>query len=441
MAKEVEYRQIKGRDEEIPVFGNLSRSVVKRGADKIYWRLKDVRAKRFGSWEDGVWLDCETGDVGLEGNCFYWWNRDSWLLLRSRHVWYLGTLSEWRGPDSEIEPRLAARLAEACEFNEGLGFDGPEEEHPFLAAANEVARFYETRARLARLAEEADADGRKYWDDDWPETSAEELDALRRRNDRFDLEDCDPKIFQVPVCWYVKDSTPPKRRWDAPDPPTKIIFDVPRSALVPYYQTRSREISRRLRAALADASVDSFWAEIYFTKMEWDLDYGFNFQTRHADMAFLGELDELVAETRAGTSSEGEEADGEFAPATRSDALSDDWRERLASLLDYRFERWRAVFNAALRIYDEIVERPVREMKGLDVWVAPGGGKATVAYSAPENASWVKIGTLLELYKEGRVWWGASKSKTDKKHSKALAHFDLAKTVWRRLEAALKAEK
>ncbi len=42
MAKEAEYRQIKGRDEEIPVFGNLSRSVVKRGADKIYWRLKDV---------------------------------------------------------------------------------------------------------------------------------------------------------------------------------------------------------------------------------------------------------------------------------------------------------------------------------------------------------------------------------------------------------------
>jgi len=63
MAKEVEYRQIKGRDEEIPVFGNLSRSVVKRGADKIYWRLKDVRAKRFGSWDDDVWLDCETGDI------------------------------------------------------------------------------------------------------------------------------------------------------------------------------------------------------------------------------------------------------------------------------------------------------------------------------------------------------------------------------------------
>ena len=272
--------------------------------------------------------------------------------------------------------------------------------------------------------------------------SAEELDALRRRNDRFDLEDCDPKIFQVPVCWYVKDSTPPKRRWDAPDPPTKIIFDVPRSALVPYYQTRSREISRRLRAALADDSVDSFWAEIYFTKMEWDLDYGFNFQTRYGDMAFLGDLDELVAETRAGTSSEGEEADGEFAPATRSDALSDDWRERLASLLDYRFERWRAVFNAALRIYDEIVGRPVRKMKGLGVWVAPGDGKATVAYSAPENATWVKIGTLEELYKEGRVWWGASKSKSDKKSCKTLAHYDLAKNVLRRLEvSALSREK
>ncbi|MBR4833884.1 MAG: hypothetical protein IKU86_06080 [Thermoguttaceae bacterium] len=153
-------------------------------------------------------------------------------------------------------------------------------------------------------------------------------------------------------------------------------------------------------------------------------------------------MNELIAEARAGTSSEGAEADGEFAPATRSDALSDDWRERLPSLLDYRFERWRAVFNAALRIYDEIVKRPVRKMKGLGVWVAPGDGGATVAYSAPENATWVKIGTLEELYKEGRVWRGVNKSKSDKKSCKALARYDLAKNVLRRLEAsALSREK
>lgn len=172
------------------------------------------------------------------------------------------------------------------------------------------------------------------------------------------------------------------------------------------------------------------------------MDYGFNFHASRGDSAFLGELNELIAEARAGTSSEGAEADGEFAPATRSDALSDDWRERLPSLLDYRFERWRAVFNAALRIYDEIVKRPVRKMKGLGVWVAPGDGGATVAYSAPENATWVKIGTLEELYKEGRVWRGVNKSKSDKKSCKALARYDLAKNVLRRLEAsALSREK
>ena len=114
VADKVEYRRIPGRDGEIPVFRNLSRSVVKRGADKIYWRKKETEAGRFGRWDDDVWLDCVSGDVGLGGNCFYWWNRDSWLLIRNTHLWYLGSLSEWRGPDSEIEPRLAARLAEAC---------------------------------------------------------------------------------------------------------------------------------------------------------------------------------------------------------------------------------------------------------------------------------------------------------------------------------------
>lgn len=131
-------------------------------------------------------------------------------------------------------------------------------------------------------------------------------------------------------------------------------------------------------------------------------------------MAFLGELDELIAEARAGTSSEGAEADGEFAPATRSDALSDDWRERLPSLLDYRVERWGAALGLAARIYDEIVKRRVRQMKGLDVWVAPGGDDATVAYSAPENGAWVKIGTLLELYEAERVWLGARMSKSER---------------------------
>ena len=409
MANELQYRQIRGRDEEIPVFRKRSRSLIKRFADRIYWRKKETEAGRFGSWDDGVWLECVSGDVRFGERCA----KESWLGW-GIYYWFLGSLSEWRGPDAEIEPRLAARLAEAGEFNEGLDFTGPEEEHPFLAAANEVARFYETRARLARLAEEADAAGRKYWDDDWPETPPEKLAEFRRRKDRWDLEDFAPTIFPVPVCWSVKESRPLKIGGDAPEPRTKIIFDVTNSALVPYCETRSREIRRRRRAALADPTVDSYWAEIYFDKMERDLDYGFNFHCSRGNMAFLGELDELIAEARAGTSSEGAEADGEFAPATRSDALSDDWRERLPSLLDYRVERWGAALGLAARIYDEIVKRRVRQMKGLDVWVAPGGDDATVAYSAPENGAWVKIGTLLELYEAERVWLGARMSKSER---------------------------
>ncbi|MBR4833883.1 MAG: hypothetical protein IKU86_06075 [Thermoguttaceae bacterium] len=261
MASGVEYREIKGRDEKIPVFQNLSRSVVKRGADKIYWWKKETEAGRFGRWDDGVWFDYASGDVRF-GESVTRRSNSGWEY----GTWFLGRLSEWRGPDAEIEPRLAARLAEASEFNEGLDFTGPEVEHPFLAAANEVARFYETRARLARLAEEADAAGRKYWDDDWPETPPEKLAESRRRKDCWDLEDGDPAIFSVPVCCSVEDSRPLKIGGDAPEPQTKIIFDVPNCALVPYYETRSREISRRRKAALADASTDSFWVKNILTK-------------------------------------------------------------------------------------------------------------------------------------------------------------------------------
>ncbi|MBQ7109784.1 MAG: hypothetical protein IJO06_01055 [Thermoguttaceae bacterium] len=456
MAKELKYWPIKGRDEEILVFENLSRSVVKRGADKIYWRLKDVREKRFGSWDDGVWLDCETGDVRFGERCV----KECWAdhndvsfardLRRSSYrrqcvySWYLGGVSEWRGPVAEIEPRLAARLAEAAEFNFGLDFTGPEEENSFLAAANEVARFYETRARLERLAEEADARGEKYWDRDFPETSAEELEEFRRIKDRFDLEDFDPRIFRVPVCWRVETA---RRDGGSESATQKLIFDANASALVPYYSTRSREIGRRCKAALrkipADETRARRKAEEYFQRLQDDLNYGFNFDGVRADnFPRLGELDELIAEAQAGTSSEGEEASGELAPATRSDALSDDWRERLASLLEYRLDRCNALFQAAKALYVEIIGTKVRWMKGLDVWVAPGGERVETSSAGgrPQNASWLKIGKLTEFYEKKRgVYWGSGVKKADKISRKDDARQWLAREIGRRLEAALKA--
>ncbi|MBP3531801.1 MAG: hypothetical protein J6K25_11565 [Thermoguttaceae bacterium] len=464
MAKEVEYRQIKGRDEEIPVFGNLSRSVVKRGADKIYWRKKETEAGRFGSWEDGVWLDCETGDIRFGERCV----RESWrdyfdggyrlaryddpfsrdfefFYRRTRensrvYSWYLGSLSEWRGADAEIEPRLAARLAEAAEFNFGLDFTGPEEKNPFLAAANEVARFYETRARLERLAEEADARGEKYWDGEFPKTSAEELEELRRRKDCFDLEDSDPRIFRVPVCWRVKEKSESRvfRNSDA-----KLVFDANNSALVPYCETRSREIGRRCKAALRKIPASERRArqkaEEYFQRLEDDLNYGFNFDWRGCDFPRLGELDELIAEVQDGTSSEGEEASGEFAPATRSDALSDDWRERLASLLEYRLDRCNALFQAAKTVYVAILGTKVRNMKGVGVWVARSGYDVEVG---SEKSEWLKIGTLDEFYEAKRgVYWGTGVKKEDKIFRKDGSRQWLAREIGRRLEAALKAEK
>lgn len=245
MAKEVEYRQIKGRDEEIPVFRNLSRSVVKRGAEKIYWRKKETEAGRFGSWDDDVWLDCETGDIRFGERCV----QESWRDY----------------------------------------FDGV-------------------------------------------------------RADNF-----------------------------------------PR----------------------------------------------------------LGELDELIAEVQAGTSSEGEEASGEFAPATRSDALSDDWRERLASLLEYRLDRCNALFQAAKVLYVKILGTKVCRMKGVDVWGAPDGCDVDFfsAGGRPGNPTWLKIGALTEFYEEERgVYWGSDVKKEDKIRRKDDARQWLAREIGRRLEAALKAE-
>ncbi len=365
---------------------------------------------------------------------------------QSVYPWYLGSLSEWRGPDAEIEPRLAARLAEAAEFNFGLDFTGPEEENPFWAAANEVARFYETRARLERLAEEADARGEKYWDGDFPETSAEELEELRRRKDCFDLEDSDPRIFRVPVCWRVKEA---RRDGGSESATQNLIFDTCRAALVPYCSTRSREIGRRCKAALrkipASETRARQKAEEYFRRLEDDLNYGFNFEYIRADSSpRLGELDELIAAAQAGTSSEGEEASGEFAPATRSDALSDDWRERLPSLLGYRLDRCNALFQAAKKVYVKILGTKVCRMKGVDVWVAPDGCDVDFlsAGARPNNPFFLKIGALTEFYEAGRgLYWGRGVNKESKTERKDDARQRLAREIGRRLEAALKAEK
>ncbi|MBR4975428.1 MAG: hypothetical protein IKY61_00125, partial [Thermoguttaceae bacterium] len=166
---------------------------------------------------------------------------------------------------------------------------------------------------------------------------------------------------------------------------------------------------------------------------------GFNFCEYRADESpFLGSLDELIAAARSGTSSEGEEASGEFAPATRSDALSDDWRERLPSLLEYRLDRCNALFQAAKTLYDAILGRKVREMKRVGVWVPPDGDDVELGSEKP---GWLKIGTLDEIYeKKRRVYWGAGVKKEDKISRKNEARHWLAREIGRRLEAALKAE-
>ena len=75
-------------------------------------------------------------------------------------------------------------------------------------------------------------------------------------------------------------------------------------------------------------------------------------------------------------------------------------------------------------------------MKGFDVWVAPSGDDARVAYSAPESGTWLKIGTLLELYQAERYWLGSKRSKSEKESCKSLALRDLTKEILQRLEAA-----
>ena len=306
MASKLEYRQIKGRDEEIPVFRNLSRSVVKRGAGKIYWRMKGTEEKGIGCWDDVVWLDCETGDICFgdrfvrEGwsdvyddeieNAKRWdeksdeykypsriaykppyfsqpdfftpscpqpsWNpfdkefrysdepyayrgaRKCWDA--SVHVWPLGVLNEWRGPVDEIEPRLAARLAEAAEFNFGLGFDGPEEtadDDAFLKNANEIVRFYEAREAFRRKKAEEERENAEDDEDEnefeyWANEAFEDWRAEEKANEendenRFDYWSNDEFAALEKGKYVPKKKKPTNKKKDANESEETDESDIP----------------------------------------------------------------------------------------------------------------------------------------------------------------------------------------------------------------------
>jgi len=247
-----------------------------------------------------------------------------------------------------------------------------------------------------------------------------------------------------------------EERWRKESETTaKIIFGASPLALVPRYWEREREIEnaepKPPRPTVAPAKDAEVWRNYYTAERERnervkarknELTGGFDFCDYRAGMSpRLGELDELIAAAQAGTTSEGEEASGEFAPATRSDSLSDDWRERLPSLLEYRLDRCNALFQAAKVLYVDILGTKVRGMKGVGVWVSPDGCGLETGMG-PGAPAWLKIGALTEFYEKKRgVYWGSSVKKRNKISYKDDARQWLAREIGRRLEAALQAEK
>ncbi len=557
MASKLEYRQIKGRDEEIPVFRNLSRSVVKRGAGKIYWRMKGTEEKGIGCWDDVVWLDCETGDICFgdrfvrEGwsdvyddeieNAKRWdeksdeykypsriaykppyfsqpdfftpscppasWNpfdkefrysdepyayrgaRKCWDA--SVHVWPLGVLNEWRGPVDEIEPRLAARLAEAAEFNFGLGFDGPEEtadDDAFLKNANEIVRFYEAREAFRRKKAEEERENAEddedenefeYWAneafEDWraEEKANEENDENRFdywSNDAFAEEEKGKYVpkkkktsnqekpaneseetdeSDIPIYWNVAEV---KKFWrfcrDG-----EVVYEEP---LKVYFWCSSLKLGKDFEEYLKERRKET---EAYLVRSKseerrraltrWFDFYG-NWWSSNERPVFLGTLRNLVAVAKAGTSGRTappksvELENGEIVfdyGAERSDAFSDDWRERLPALIAFRYDCYRAYFDSAKTVYAAIVGASVREMKKLEVWVSPGCDTTELCAGRPgKGANWLNLGKVADFYELKRgEYWGSGMKKAKKIGKRHEARHWLAGEISRRLEAALKA--
>ena len=167
---------------------------------------------------------------------------------------------------------------------------------------------------------------------------------------------------------------------------------------------------------------------------------------------FLGTLEQTVAAAKAGTSGQAappkevELENGEIAldyGAERSDALSDDWRERLPSLIAFRYDCYRAYFDAAKTVYTGVVGTPVRKLKKLEVWVTPGCDTTKLCAERPsDGANWLKLGTLADFYELARgKYWGAEVKKAKKIQKRHDARHWLASVIERRLSAALKAEK
>ncbi|MBR5243584.1 MAG: hypothetical protein IKW13_05045 [Thermoguttaceae bacterium] len=559
MASKLEYREIKGRDEKIPVFRNLSRSVVKRGAGKIYWRMKGTEEKGIGCWDDVVWLDCETGDVRFgerfvrEGwNDVYddeiesakrWsetsdeykypsriaykppyfsepyfftpsapppsWNPfdkefrysdEPYAYLRARkfwdasvHAWPLGVLSEWRGPVDEIEPRLAARLAEAAEFNFGLGFDGPEEtaeDDPFLRNANEIVRFYEAREAFCRkkaeeerknAADSEDESKFQYWDgeafEDW--RAEEKANEEKDDENRFDYWSNDEFAAQEKGKYVPKKKKATNEKKDANESEETDESDIPiywnaaevkkfwrfcrdgevvyKEPLKVYFYCSSLKLGKDFDEYSLERwkETESYWAlskseERRRALTRW-FDFYDNWWSSDKAPVFLGTLRNLVAVAKAGTSGQAaapkevELENGEIAldyGAERSDALSDDWRERLPSLIAFRYDCYRAIFDSAKTVYTGIVGTPVREMKKLEVWVSPGCDTTELCAGRPSgDGKRLKLGTVADFYELKRgEYWGADVKKARKIARRTKARHWLAREIERRLEAALKAE-
>lgn len=464
-------------------FENFSRSVVNWGASKIYWRKRFTQENVFGSWNDGVWFRCETGEVvfGEEARQTFWSDvydasRESatthsaqiggkttrrvrfasdandplrrgfsWSDYLARRQarrrssleegdWFLGNMSEWNIDDADIEGQLAVRLTEAAAFCDGFGFDGAKRTAPTQKLGKELVRFYRTIERVAEAQRRAT--GKAALDDappirvfcryrrNWGASS-------RSKKRRLEFV-CDPALLRVDYAKHCAECEARYKRW-------KLWEEY---AELEWARRNGERLTESGLRAWNDAD-EARWREIGVVErcerpkgpeetLGFDVHKGDPYlwgaysDDNCDEVAYLGELKELIDWAKTG----GDEARKRW----RFGAFATRWPNRVASLIDCRIESYRAVYEAAKELYVLILTTSPREMKNVEIYVSRDGFRLA---TEKVDDDFVRVGTLFEFYETANGCYWGKKLSTESKFDDALkARHWVAETLskWLRYE-------
>ncbi|MBQ2790494.1 MAG: hypothetical protein IJE97_12735 [Thermoguttaceae bacterium] len=447
-------------------FENFSRSVVNWGASKIYWRKRFTQENVFGSWNDGVWFRCETGEVVFGDQArqafwsdvydetrksatthtakigekttrrvrfasnandplrrgFSWSGYWAWRESRRRSSleegdWFLGNMSEWNIDDADIEGQLAVRLAEAAAFCEGFGVDGSKRTAPTQKLGKELVRFYKTIERVAETQRRTN--GKAALDDAPPirvfcRYRRNLRSSSRLRKPRLEFI-CDPALLRVDYAKHCAEYEARYKRWKLWEEYAELEWsrrngerrtETGLRAWNDVDEARWREIGVVKRCERPKPLEETLG--FYVHKSDLRL-YGAYSDNDNDEVAYLGYLNELIGWAKTG----GEEARRRW----RFGAFATRWPNRVASLIDCRIERYRAVYEAAKELYVLILTTSPREMKNVEIYVSRDGFRLATEKT---DDSFVRVGTLFEFYDTADNYYWGNKLSTESKFAAGL---------------------